>query len=88
MSEGRTRILDVEEMEVRCLPGKREHVDRCRFCVHSKKIPESGRWKVSPARAYCVLSRSDDVVDMNKAEAVECDDMKGEGFRSILNVIS
>ena len=88
MNDKKSRILEVEGRKVRCLPEKREPVEKCMFCVHSKKILESGVWKVSPARAYCVLNRSDDKVDMEKADAIECDDIKGEGYRSILNVIS
>jgi len=78
-----TRILDIERGEVRCLPGKRETAEKCRFCVHSKKFRVNGAWKISPARAYCSLCRTDE-----DADAVECDDLKGEGFRSILNIIS
>lgn len=86
--EKKTRILQIENGEVRCLPEKMESVEKCRFCVHSKKFRESGTWKVSPARAYCVLSRKSDKVNFEKADSVECDDLRGEGFRSIMNVIS
>ena len=87
-SDAKTRILEIENGEVQCLPGKRESIDKCRFCVHSKKFREAGAWKVSPARAYCTLSRSNDKVNFDIVEAIECDDLKNEGYRSILNVIS
>ncbi|MBN1431688.1 MAG: hypothetical protein JW931_02840 [Methanomicrobiaceae archaeon] len=88
MNDNKSRILEVEVGKVLCLPKKREPVEKCIFCVHSKKIHEAGVWKISPARAYCVLNRSDDKVNIEKADAIECDDIKGEGYRSILNVIS
>jgi len=88
MTDKKTRILEVEKGEVQCLPDRRVSIEKCRFCVHSKKILESGVWKASPARAYCVLNKNNDRVDMEKADAIECDDLKREGYRSILNIIS
>jgi hypothetical protein len=87
-NNAKTRILRIESGEVQCLPEKRESVDKCRFCVHSKRFREAGVWKVSPARAYCTLCKNTDKVNFDIADAVECDDMKNEGYRSILNVIS
>lgn len=88
MTDKNTRILVIEDREVQCLPGKRESVEKCRFCVHSKRFREAGIWKVSPARAYCTLCKSNDAVNIDNADAVECDDINGEGYRSILNIIS
>ena len=87
-NDGRTRVLEIERGEVQCLPKKREPIDKCRFCVHSKRFRDAGVWKTSPARAYCTLCRSSDSVDFDRVEAVECDDLKNEGFRSIMNIIS
>jgi hypothetical protein len=47
-----------------------------------------GRELPSPARAYCSRCRDIPDVDMAKVEAVVCDDLSGEGFRSITNIIS
>jgi hypothetical protein len=87
-NNSRVRVLEIENGEVRCLPKKRESIDKCRFCVHSKRFREAGVWKASPARAYCTLCRSSDPVDFERVETVECDDLKNEGYRSILNIIS
>lgn len=83
-----TRILDIHNGEVLCLPKKLESVEKCRFCVHSKRFREADVWKISPARAYCSLCRGDDKINFDKIDAVECDDLKNEGYRSILNIIS
>lgn len=73
---------------VQCLPGKKEEIVKCRFCVHSRQFKESGRWVTSPARAFCLASRTTTPVNLSRVSAVCCDDMDGEGFSSILNIIS
>lgn len=82
-----TRFLTVSGGNVRCLPEKSESVDKCRFCVHSVKFQVNGKMVDSPARAYCLVKRTTDKVEMSSVEAVECDDASGEGFRSMMNVI-
>ena len=84
----RSRILEVESGVVDCIFGKKEPLEKCRFCVHSKKFRQNGIWRVSPARAYCTFSKNYEEVDFNYVDAVECDDLRGEGFRSIMNIIS
>lgn len=73
---------------VQCLPGKKEEIIRCRFCVHSKQFRQGGRWVPSPARAFCLASRATTNVDFSRVSAVCCDDLAGEGFSSIMNIIS
>ncbi|HQD26573.1 MAG TPA: hypothetical protein PKV78_08530 [Methanoculleus thermophilus] len=84
----RTRRLQVVRGLVQCTPNKPEPVDRCRFCVHSVLVVIGGREVPSPARAYCTGCRETPSVDMAKVEAVLCDDLSEEGFRSIANIIS
>ena len=71
-----------------CLPGGPVTLDRCRFCVHSTSFLIKGAWITSPARAYCLRSRAEKEVDLSTVEAVECDDLDGEGYRSIMSIIS
>ncbi|WP_298667222.1 hypothetical protein [uncultured Methanofollis sp.] len=73
---------------VPCQAGAARILDNCRFCVHSVRFCEGGRWVTSPARAYCMLKRATDGVRLERVSAVECDDGGGEGFRSITTVIS
>jgi hypothetical protein len=47
-----------------------------------------GHWIKSPALAFCAVHRATDTVDFSRVEAVKCGDRRGEGFRSIMNVIS
>jgi len=82
------RVLKVEEGRVSCQDGVPRSLDNCRFCVHSRRFFEKGRWVASPARAYCMRSRSTDEVDLAKVTAVECDDDGSEGFRSMMSIIS
>ena len=74
--------------EVECLPGEKVTLDRCRFCAHSTQFCVNGGWITSPARAYCVVSKAEKDVDLPTVEEVECDDLGGEGYRSIMNLIS
>ncbi|HVP24505.1 MAG TPA: hypothetical protein VMS81_00805 [Methanomicrobiales archaeon] len=74
--------------KVECLPGEEVTLDRCRFCAHSTTFCIRGAWIPSPARAYCVTSRAEKDVDLTTVEEVECDDLDGEGYRSIMNIIS
>ena len=71
-----------------CLPGDSVTLDRCRFCAHSTQFCIRGTWITSPARAYCVVSKAEKDVDLATVEEVECDDTGGEGYRSIMNIIS
>jgi hypothetical protein len=88
MTETGERELPVERGTVECRPGVRIGLDRCRFCASSRAFREGGTWKRSPALAYCTLSRATEEVDLSKVEAVRCRDRTGEGFRSIMSIIS
>ncbi|HWQ68003.1 MAG TPA: hypothetical protein VN372_14180 [Methanospirillum sp.] len=81
------RTLNVVKGKVDCLTNKREDLDHCRFCAHSVRFRVGGKEVMSPARAFCNLSRATEDVDLTKVEAVICDDMVQEGFRSIMNII-
>ena len=88
MTEKTFRTLYAEKGVVQCLPHKKESVEKCRFCVHSVSFLERGRWIKSPARAFCNACRSTEEVSLTKVEAVLCDDKKGEGYRSMMNIIT
>ena len=88
MTEKTYRVLKTVGGMVQCLPGKKEEIVRCRFCVHSKQFLQNGRWAPSPARAFCLASRASTEVDLRQVSAVCCNDLRGEGFSSVLNVIS
>lgn len=81
------RTLTVDKGRVNCLSEKTEDLDHCRFCAHSVRFRVEGREIPSPARAFCSLQRGCEEVDLTKVEAVVCDDLSGEGFRSIMNII-
>lgn len=81
------RDLPVTGGVVECGSGKKEMIDKCRFCVHSKEFLTPEGWVPSPARAYCTYSRATNPVDLKKVTVVRCDDYRREGFRSIMNVI-
>ena len=82
------RTLRVEKGKVGCLPGEPVTLDRCRFCVHSTMFRIRGAWVTPPARAYCLRSRAEKDVDLSTVEEVECDDLGGEGYRSLTSIIS
>jgi len=86
MSE--TRCLRVVRGRVECTTGETMPVDRCGLCVHSARVVVKGREVPSPARAYCSRCRDAERVEMESVEAVVCDDLSGEGFRSITSIIS
>lgn len=86
MSEARR--LPVVRGRVQCMPGEAVSVVQCRLCVHSARVVVKGRELPSPARAYCSRCSDAPDIDMTKVEAVVCDDLSGEGFRSIANIIS
>ncbi|WAI00734.1 hypothetical protein [Methanogenium organophilum] len=88
MNEKEYRLLKTVDGTVQCLPGKKEEIVRCRFCIHSKQFLQGRRWVPSPARAFCLASRTTTNVDLSCVTAVCCNDMRGEGFSSVLNVIS
>lgn len=81
------RTLPVTKGWVDCLPTKKEDLDHCRFCAHSVRFQVEGREVPSPARAFCTLQREGEEVNLNKVEAVFCDDLSEEGYRSIMNII-
>ncbi len=88
MADKEYRILKVEGGAVDCLPSVREPVEKCRFCVFSRYFKIKGTDYPSPALAFCVLHRQDSrEIDLKQVDAVTCADRKGEGFRSMLNVI-
>jgi hypothetical protein len=87
MTKGR-RTIPVVRGEVMCLPGEPVTLDRCRFCAHSTAFRIRGAWITSPARAYCLRSRPEKDVDLSTVEEVECDDLDGEGYRSIMGILS
>ena len=78
----------ITEGSVQCTSQKREAVEKCRFCVHSTHFYVDGKWLPSPARAYCMCTRACEPVNLSRARKVRCDDAAGEGFRSILSIIS
>lgn len=82
------RILPATGGMVQCLPKTKEEIIRCRFCIHSKQFKQDGKWVPSPARAFCLASRATTTVDVKRVSAVCCNDMVGEGFSSMMNVIS
>jgi len=82
------RVLVVEKGKVACLPEKSVTLDRCRFCAHSTHFEVQGKKVISPARAYCSMSGASDEVDLKSVTTVWCDDIQGEGYRSIMSIIS
>ena len=88
MNEKAYRELTVENGTVECRPGVRVGLDRCRFCASSRAFLEGGDWRESPALAYCMMHRTTREVDLRRVSAVRCADRSGEGFRSIMNIIS
>ncbi|KUK70985.1 MAG: hypothetical protein XE11_0302 [Methanomicrobiales archaeon 53_19] len=88
MNEEGMRILEVKGETVSCLPDKLVTLDRCRFCSHSRYFEAGGMRVISPARAYCSRSGAGDEVDLKAVTRVWCDDMVGEGYRSIMSIIS
>jgi len=88
MTETDHRELSVDGGTVECRPGVRVGLDRCRFCASSREFREGGRWKRSPALAYCMACRTTEEVDLARVSAVRCADRTGEGFRSIMSIIS
>ncbi|MDD3977369.1 MAG: hypothetical protein PHI15_04345 [Methanomicrobium sp.] len=88
MTEKSTRTLKAEKGFVKCLPDKSENVEKCRFCVHSVAFLHGEKYIKSPARAFCTLTRSTEEVSLKDVTEVVCDDLRGEGYRSMMNVIS
>jgi hypothetical protein len=88
MEDSKYRNLDLNNGSVECLPGREEEIEKCRFCVHSVYfITKKGKIP-SPARAFCNITRSTEDINLNEVKEVICDDIRGEGFRSMMNVIS
>ena len=88
MTEDEYLIIPVIKGKVQCLADKKEPVENCGFCVHSREFTVKGRFITSPALAYCTKCRVTENVDFTKAEAVKCADRQGGGFHSITNIIS
>ena len=88
MTEDEYRIILVIKGRVQCLTDKKEPVENCGFCVHSREFRVKDRFITSPALAYCTKCRVTENVDFTKAEAVKCADRQGGGFHSITNIIS
>ena len=87
MPEDEYRVLEVARGKVPCLPDKEETIEHCRFCVYSRYFRVRGELVKSPALAYCLRHRATEEVDLRKAEAVTCADRRGEGYRSMMNII-
>ncbi len=81
-------LIPVIGGRVACPSGQAVTLDRCRFCAHSTHFQVRGRLVPSPARAYCSRQRGGEEIDLDAVEAVVCDDRSGEGYRSIMNIIS
>ncbi len=88
MSNRPAVTLPVVGGHVACPSGRSVTIDKCRFCVHSTRFWVAGKEVPSPARAYCTMQRKSEEVDLTLVEAVVCDDVSGEGYRSIMNIIS
>ncbi len=88
MTERQIRELPVSGGTVRCLPALSVPLSRCRFCVHSTQFCVQGTWVASPARAFCMRQRATDEVALSDVTGVRCDDLRSEGYRSIMNIIS
>ncbi len=87
MSE-RDTIKEIRNGRVECRPAEILSLEHCRFCVHSKAFVVRGKQVPSPARIYCLAQKkSKEEVDFTVAEAVVCDDNRGEGYRSMMNII-
>ncbi len=80
--------LSVQKGRVSCPGGSEEPLDKCRFCVHSSRFIYVDREIESPARAFCQMRRATTSVDLSQVIGVVCDDTRGEGYQSIMNVIS
>jgi hypothetical protein len=79
---------EIRKGNVECRPGEVISLEYCRFCVHSRAFVVHGKEVTSPARIYCLAQKpSKEEVDFSIAEAVLCDDRKGEGYRSMMNII-
>ena len=88
ITDAENRVLPVVKGKVQCLAEKKEPVENCGFCIHSREFKVLGRFITSPALLYCTKCRVTEKVDFAKAEAVKCADRQGGGFHSITNIIS
>jgi hypothetical protein len=88
MNDKRARELPVLDSSVQCTAQKREPLERCRFCAHSTHFIVNGKAVRSPARAFCTFQRATDEVRLSEVSVVLCDDLRNEGFSSIMNIIS
>ncbi len=87
MAEEDYREIPVKKGSVQCLPDREETIEHCRFCVYSRYFRVGGTYVKSPALAYCTRHRATEEVDLSKVESVKCADRRGEGYRSIMNII-
>jgi hypothetical protein len=84
----KVKIKEIRKGTVECRPDEVIPLDYCRFCVHSKSFMLGGREVPSPARIYCLARKpSKEEIDFTLVEAVVCDDRRGEGYRSMMNII-
>jgi hypothetical protein len=88
MADEEYRLLPATKGMVQCLPEKKQPLENCGFCIHSREFRVGGNFVRSPALAYCMKCRVTERVDYTKADAVRCADSRGEGFHSITNIIS
>jgi hypothetical protein len=88
MTDDDNRILPAAGGRVQCLPGKKEPLENCGFCIHCREFRVGGKFVKSPSLAYCSKCRITERVDYTKADAVRCADRQGEGFHSITSIIS
>jgi len=88
MTDEDYRILPSSQGKVPCLPDKKEPLENCGFCIHSREFRVGAKWVKSPSLAYCTKCRVTERVDYAKADAVKCADRQGGGFHSITNLIS
>ena len=88
MTDDENRILPAAGGRVQCLPGKKEPLENCGFCIHCREFRVGGKFVKSPSLAYCSKCRVTERVDYKKADAVKCADRQGEGFHSITSIIS
>ena len=81
------RIIPAIKGKVQCLSEKKEPLEHCGFCIHSREFRINGVFVKSPSLAYCTKCRVTDKVDLRQADAVKCADRQGEGFHSITSII-
>jgi len=87
MSADQYRVLPVIKGRVQCTPDKKEPLEHCGLCIHSREMGINGKFVTSPSLEYCTKCRVKEKVDLSKVDSVRCADCQGEGFHSITNII-